>query len=91
MTKQDLVESISKSTSIKNKDVRKIMDYTFDTISKALAKGEKVVISGFGTFEIRIRKGRKGVNPRTKQFMNVPTRKSPAFIAGKPLKDTVNQ
>ena len=57
---------------------------------KALAKEEKVQVIGFGTFEVRTRAERTGRNPRTKEEMTIPASKSPAFKAGKQLKDLVN-
>lgn len=62
----------------------------FSTISNSLAEGYKVQIIGFGTFEVRDRKGREGRNPRTNEPIQIEASKTPAFKAGKQLKDLVN-
>lgn len=90
MTKQELVKSISTQVPTKYNEVEKIVDLTFNKIMESLVNGDKVTISGFGSFEVRIRKERKGRNPRTGEDLQLPIKKTPAFISGKPLKDALN-
>ena len=84
MNKTELIASVAA------KDAEKAVKALFDTIGEALAKEEKVQVIGFGTFEVRTRAERTGRNPRTKEEMTIPASKSPAFKAGKQLKDLVN-
>ena len=60
-------------------------------VTKALKKGESVQITGFGTFEVVERAAREGINPRTKETIQIPASKAPVFKAGKSLKDAVNK
>ena len=71
------------------KTTEEVINTLFDTISETLETGEKVVISGFGTFEIRSRVARTGRNPRTGAEIDVPAQKTPAFRTGKVLKEMV--
>jgi DNA-binding protein HU-beta len=72
------------------KMVANVIDLTVENIINALVNGEKVLISGFGSFEVRIRKARKCKNPKTGDDITYPVKKTPAFVSGKPLKDAVN-
>ncbi len=89
MNKKALVDKVAKKTGAKKKDVKKIIDATIDTIIEALTKGEKVQLVGFGSFEVRKAAARKGVNPQTKQPIEIPERKVPKFKPGKTLKEKV--
>ena len=89
MNKKDLVDAVAKKTGAKKKDVKKIIDTTIEVISDALAKGEKVQLVGFGSFEVRKAAARRGVNPQTKEPINIPERKVPKFRPGKALKEKV--
>ena len=71
------------------KDADKAVSAVIDTITESLAKGEKIQLVGFGTFEVRERAAKEGINPATKEKMNIPAKKVPAFKAGKALKDVV--
>lgn len=72
------------------KNAEKAINAVFEVISDSLAQGAKVQIIGFGTFEARDRKGREGRNPRTNEPIQIEASKTPAFKAGKQLKDLVN-
>ena len=72
------------------KNAEKAINAVFEVISDSLAQGDKVQIIGFGTFEARDRKGREGRNPRTNEPIQIEASKTPAFKAGKQLKDLVN-
>lgn len=90
MTKSELIKDVSKRTGFTQVDSEKVVNAMLDAITEALAEGDKVTIVGFGTFDVRERSARKGINPRTGEAMNIPASKLPAFKAGKNLKDTVN-
>lgn len=94
MNKGEIVDRLSEKTNLSKKDARAVIDSLFDpeggVIAEALGKGERVSITGFGTFEVRERAERMGRNPRTGAEMRVPASKSPAFRAGKGLKDRVS-
>lgn len=89
MNKTELIASVAEKTGMSKKAAGEAVDAVFDTISRALAKKEKVTLIGFGTFEVRNRAARKGVNPATRQPIKIPAARVPAFKAGKALKDMV--
>ena len=91
MKKTELIEAIKESTGLSKKDAEKALTATLDTIIKAVAEGDKVQLTGFGTFEQRQRNARTGVDPRTGNSIEIPASKVPAFKAGKAFKDFVNQ
>lgn len=89
--KSEIVAALADTLDLNRRDAEKAVDVVFDTIADALAAGDKVVISGFGTFEVRTRVARTGRNPRTGDEISVPAQKTPAFKVGKILKDAVNK
>ena len=89
MTKTELIAIIAKEAKINKTEAAAALAATLDGIKKALKKGDKVQFVGFGTFEVRKRPARKGLNPRTKETIKIPASKVPAFKAGKALKDAV--
>lgn len=91
MKKSEIVAAVADTLEVSRRDAEKAVDIIFDSIVEALAKGDKVVISGFGTFEVRTRVARSGINPRTGETISVPAQKTPAFKVGKILKDAVNK
>ena len=91
MKKTELIEAIKENTGLSTKDAEKALAATLDTIIKAVAEGDKVQLTGFGTFEQRQRNARTGVDPRTGNSIDIPASKVPAFKAGKAFKDIVNQ
>ena len=91
MTKTDLINSIAEKANCTKKDAGVALDAIIDSIQESLIKGEKVSITGFGTFEVRERGEKTCINPRTKEKMICPPSKAPAFKAGKTLKDAVNK
>ncbi len=90
MNKTDLIDAVSKSARLSKKDSEVAINAVLDTVTDALIKEEKVVLVGFGTFEVRKRAARKGRNPSTKEEIHIPASKAPVFKAGKGLKDKVN-
>ena len=91
MNKTELIAAVAAKTGCTKKDVEAIVSATFDTIAQELAKGEKVQVSGFGTFEVKDREARVGRNPHTKEAIQIPASKAPVFKAAKALKDKVTQ
>ncbi len=89
MKKSELVEAIVKKTGAKKKDVESFVKAFIESVEEALAKGEKVSLIGFGTFGVRERAARKGVNPKTGKPIQIPAMKVPFFKAGKGLKEKV--
>ncbi|MEI6987185.1 MAG: HU family DNA-binding protein [Rhodospirillaceae bacterium] len=90
MNKSDLISHIADTTSQTKADVTKTVDAALVTISEALARGEEVVLTGFGSFSVTDRPARQGRNPRTGEAKEIPASKAPKFKAGKKLKDAVN-
>ena len=89
MNKTELIAAVAQKAGLTKKDAERVVCATFDTITESLVKGEKVQLSGFGIFEVKEREARVGRNPRTKESIQIPATKSPAFKASKTLKDAV--
>lgn len=87
--KAELVSEVAAKTDLTKKEVAAAVDAIFNSIQEDLAKGEKVQLIGFGTFEVRHRAARKGRNPQTGKEIQIPASKVPAFKPGKALKDAV--
>ena len=90
MNKTELIASVAQKTELTKKDAEKAVKAVFDTIAEELATGGKVQVIGFGTFEIRERAAREGRNPQSGEVITIAASKSPAFKAGKGLKEHVN-
>lgn len=91
MLKADIIEKVSKDVRLTKKAAKEAVDVTFALIEATLKKGEKVVISGFGTFIIRGRKARTGRNPKTGQSLQLPSMNTVGFIASKGIKKQVRK
>ena len=91
MNKTDLVAAIADDAGISKKDAEGALKAFIDAVTKELKKSGKVQLVGFGTFEVAKRAARSGVNPLTKEPMNIPASKAPKFKAGKALKEAVNK
>ncbi len=89
MNKTDLVAAVAAKAEISKKDAEAAVSAVFDAITEALQEGDKVALAGFGTFDVKVRAARTGLNPRTKEAIQIPETKVPSFKAGKPLKDAV--
>ena len=89
MNKTELIAAVAQKTGLTKKDAERVVSATVDTIVETMVQGEKVQISGFGIFEAKTREARVGRNPRTKQTIQIPATRLPAFKASKTLKDTV--
>ncbi len=90
MNKTDLINSIASKSGLNKKNSEAALNAFIDSVEEALEGGDKVVLVGFGTFEVRQRAARKGRNPQTKKEITIPASKAPVFKAGKGLKDIVN-
>ena len=91
MNKGELIAKIAEESKLTKKAAEAALDAFIATVETSLAKGEKVQLVGFGTFEVRQRAARKGRNPQTKAEIKIPASKAPVFKAGKALKETVNK
>ncbi len=91
MTKTELIAAVAAQADLSKKDAEKAVNAAVGAVSDALVKGEKVQLVGFGTFEVRDRAAREGKNPLTGEKIHIAASKSPAFKAGKALKDAVNK
>ena len=91
MNKAELIAAIAAKTGETKKAAEEAVNAFVSVVTEALAKGEKVQLVGFGSFEVRKRAARKGRNPQTKEEIKIPASKAPVFKAGKALKDLVNK
>jgi len=89
LTKRDLIEIVAKKANLTNKASRDAVQAFITSIRDSLKRGEKVVITGFGTFSIRNRVERIGRNPKTGEKITISSRKAPGFTPGKTLKRAV--
>ncbi len=89
MNKTDVIDKVSKATGMKKKDSKVAVEAFLSTVSDALAKGEKVQLIGFGTFEVKKRKARDSINPQTRKKIKIPAKKVPKFRPGKALRERV--
>ena len=89
MNKTELIAEIANKAGLSKKDAEKALNATLDTVSDALAAGDKVQLVGFGGFETKKREARMGRNPKTRETIQIPASCVPVFKAGKALKDKV--
>ena len=89
MGKTDMIDAIAKATGLEKTKSKAALEAAIDLISKELKKGNRVQMTGFGTFSVTRRKKRTGVNPKTGAKIQIPARKVPKFTPGKALKDMV--
>ncbi|MBQ5608307.1 MAG: HU family DNA-binding protein [Oscillospiraceae bacterium] len=91
MNKAELIATIAEKTGMTKKDAERVVSATFEAITDTLQKGDKVQVSGFGSFEVKTREARIGRNPRTKEEVQIPATRLPAFKASKTLKDKITK
>ena len=89
MNKTELIDAVAKKGELTKKDAEKAVNTVLDAVTDALAAGEKIQIVNFGTSEVKTRAARTGRNPKTGEAMEIAASKTPAFTAGKGLKDAV--
>ena len=91
MNKSELIAAMAEKSGLSKKDSEKALGAFMDTVVYALKDGDKVALVGFGTFDVRERAARTGLNPRTKEPIEIAASKAPAFKAGKAFKDELNK
>jgi nucleoid DNA-binding protein len=89
MTKKDIILRVADETNLKQIDVKKVVQKTFDFIIEALVRGEKIELRNFGVFKVKQRRSRTGRNPRTGQVVPVPPRKVVVFKPGLEMKQKI--
>lgn len=90
MNKSELIAAMTEKSGLSKKDTEKALAAFMDTVVDTLKAGDKVSLVGFGTFDVRQRAARNGLNPATKQPIKIAASKAPAFKAGKAFKDQLN-
>lgn len=91
MNKSELTAIAAEHAGISKKDAERLINAAIDAASAALAKGEKVQLTGFGTFEVKHREAKIGRDPRTKERIQIPATKIPVFKPSKGLRDRVSK
>lgn len=91
MKKNELVEKVAEGASLTKADAERAINALVNAVSEALVDGDKVALKGLGTFKVRERKARTGINPRTRETIEIAASKVPAFKASSTLKDAVNK
>lgn len=89
MQKTDFIKAVAERTGVSQKETKQVVDTALEVIAETLKKGEKVTLTGFGTFEVRQRQEREGVNPQTRAKIKIPATMTPGFSASSTLKDAV--
>lgn len=89
INKDALVNAIASKADLSKKDVETVIESLMDEITNSLRSGNKVTLTGFGTFRVSSRAAREGINPQTKAKITIPAMKVPKFTAGKALKEAV--
>lgn len=89
MTKSELIEELAQRSDLTKRAAGDALNAMLDIVTESLAKGEKVTLTGFGTFLVRQRAARMGRNPQTGDPLHIPAQTTPAFRAGSALKESV--
>lgn len=89
MNKDALISAISEKTELSKKDIATVLETFEEVVTKALRNDEKVTLTGFGTFRVSKRAERAGINPQTKEKIQIPAMSIPKFTAGKALKEAI--
>ena len=89
VNKKALADKVAEKNDITKKQAAEVVDSVFEAVAEALKSGTKVDITGFGKFEVKERAARVGINPQTKEQINIPATKVPGFKASKSLKESV--
>lgn len=90
MNKTELIAAMSEKSGLTKKDSEAALSAFLESVEAALKNGDKVQLVGFGTFEVKVRSAREGINPQTKEKVKIAASKAPVFKAGKALKDALN-
>jgi len=89
VNKDALVSAISEKTELSKKDIETVIDVMIEEVTRVMKAGDKVTLTGFGTFRVSNRAAREGINPQTKEKIQIPAMTVPKFTAGKTLKEAV--
>jgi DNA-binding protein HU-beta len=89
MQKTDFIKAVAEQSNMSQKETKVVIDTALKVIEDALKRGEKVTLTGFGTFEVRERQEREGVNPQTREKIKIGATKTPGFSASSTLKEAV--
>lgn len=89
MTKKELIDAMAETSGLSKKDCEIALNTFTQVVENALKSGDKIQLTGFGSFEVKERGERTGRNPKTKETITIPASKAPVFKAGKALKDAV--
>jgi nucleoid DNA-binding protein len=89
MTKAEFVDKLAEKGKITKKMATEVIELVFSTIGESLVNGDESAVPGFGKFSAVVRKERSGLNPRTKEKLNIPESKVPKFTAAKALKESI--
>ena len=90
MNKTELIAALAEKSNVSKKDAAAVLDAFTATVTEQLSKKERIILTGFGTFETRERAARTGKNPQTGEALKIAASTAPAFKAGKGLKEAVN-
>ncbi len=90
MNKVELIEKVAAEARLTKKDAQAAVEAVFDSVLEALVAGDEVKVAGFGSFAVKERAARVGINPTTKEKIEIPAMKAVAFKAAKPAKDKIN-
>lgn len=91
MNKTELIAVVAQNTGVSKKDTEAVVSAALEAIGQALAQGDKVQLSGFGTFDVKAREARIGRNPHTKETIDIPATNVPVFKASKALRDLIGK
>ena len=91
MNKTELIAAVSQVAGLTKKDTERVINAALDAITASLVEGEKVQLSGFGTFEVKDREARIGRNPHTKEAIDIPATWVPSFKPSKALRDLIGK
>lgn len=89
VNKDAIVDSLAAKTGLSKKDLEAVLEGFTDLVTEQIRQGNKVTLTGFGTFRVSQRAAREGINPQTKQRITIPAMSVPKFTAGKSLKEAV--
>ena len=90
MTKAEMIVAVAEKAGMTKKDAEKAVAAVLETITETLKKGDKITLTGFGSFEVRTRAAHAGINPLTKAPITIAASKAPVFKAGKTLRESLN-
>lgn len=89
MQKTEFIKAVAEKAGVSAAETKQVVDAALEVITGQLAQGDKVTLTGFGTFEVRSRQAREGVNPQTRDKIQIPATKTPGFSASTTLKEAV--